>query len=85
MAQTAEPRSDEMSFGEHLDALRPHLMRGAGAILLLAVAAFLCKEWLIDGVLFGPLRSDFPTNRLLAWLGAWSPVDAANQIGRAHV
>ncbi len=67
-----------MSFGEHLDALRPHLMRGAGAILLLAVAAFLCKEWLIDGVLFGPLRSDFPTNRLLAWLGAWSPVDAAN-------
>lgn len=78
MARHPENPSAEMTVGEHLDALRPHLMRGAGAILLLAIAAFLCKGFLVDGVLFGPLRPDFPTNRLLAWLGAWSPVDAAN-------
>ncbi len=77
-ADNAEHGADEMSFGEHLHALRPHLMRSAGAILLLAVAAFCCKNFLIDGLLFGPLRPDFPTNRLLAWLGAYSQIDPLN-------
>ena len=72
MARDPEIRSDELTFGEHLEALRPHLLRGAGAMLLLAVAALGCKRWLIDGLLFGPMRPDFPTNRLLAWLGALS-------------
>ena len=74
-AETPGHRADEMSFGEHLHALRPHLMRSAGAILLLAVAAFCCKNFLIDDLLFGPLRPDFPTNRLIAWLGAYSQID----------
>ncbi len=77
-ADHSNHRADEMSFGEHLHALRPHLMRSAGAILLLAVAAFCCKNFLIDDLLFGPLRPDFPTNRLLAWLGAYSPIDPSN-------
>jgi len=75
MRPQSENRADEMSFGEHIDALRPHLMRGAGAILLLAAAAFCCKDFLVDRVLFGPLRPDFPTNRLLAWLGQLSGLD----------
>ncbi len=78
MTPQAENRADEMSFGEHIDALRPHLMRGAGAILLLAVAAFCCKDLLVDRLLFGPLRPDFPTNRLLAWLGQLSGADGLN-------
>ncbi len=77
-ADNVEHGANEMSFGEHLQALRPHLMRSAGAILLLAVAAFCCKNFLIDGLLFGPLRPDFPTNRLIAWLGAYSPIDPSN-------
>lgn len=82
MARDPEIRDEAMSFGEHLDALRPHLVRGAGAIVLLAVAALCCKKWLIDGLLFGPLRPDFPTNRLLARLGAWSQLDElAWQVG----
>ena len=75
MTPQSDNRADDLSFGEHIDALRPHLMRGAGAILLLAVAAFCCKEFLVDRVLFGPLRPEFPTNRLLAWLGELSGVD----------
>ncbi len=77
-ADNAEHGADEMSFGEHLHALRPHLMRSVAAILLLAVAAFCCKNFLIDGLLFGPLRPDFPTNRLLAWLGAYTQIDPLN-------
>ncbi len=60
----------EMTFFEHLDALRPHLLRGALALLIVAVAAFILNDFIIDLFLFSPAQPDFPTNRLLSWLGA---------------
>lgn len=77
MSHDPDNRTDAMSFGEHLDALRPHLLRAAAAILLLGVAAFCCKRWIVDGLLFGPLRPDFPTNRLLAWISGLAAEGAA--------
>jgi len=59
----------EMTFFEHLDALRPHLVRGALALLGVAIAAFFFKEFIIDHLLFGPSRPDFPSNRALVWIG----------------
>lgn len=74
MKQT-ESDSSEMTFFEHLDALRPHLVRGALAIVLIGIAAFLCKNFIIDTVLFGPKDADFPTNRMLSWIGAeWAHI-----------
>lgn len=72
-----------MGFWDHLAALRPHLVRSAAAVVVVAVAAFLSKHFLIDTVLFGPKSADFPTNRLLlaaghaladlcAWINGWS-------------
>lgn len=69
-AETRQP--GEMTFAEHLDALRPHLVRGAAVMLVLVVAAFCLKNLLIDTILFGPVAEWFPTNRLLARLGAFS-------------
>jgi sec-independent protein translocase protein TatC len=40
----------------------------------LAVAAFIFKGFIIDGLLFAPADPDFPTNRLLARFGAWQPL-----------
>lgn len=61
-----------MSFFDHLEALRPHLVRSAGAVCAAAVAAFFCKEFLVDTLLFGPATADFPTNRLLHHIaGEW--------------
>lgn len=65
----------EMTFAEHLDALRPHLVRSAAVLLALVVAAFCLKGVLIDKVLFGPIAEWFPTNRLLARLVALSGID----------
>lgn len=65
---TKPDSSAEMSYGEHLEALRPHLVRSAVALVLLFVVAFCLKEWLVDGLLFGPMRPEFPTNRLLLYL-----------------
>lgn len=61
--------TSEMTFFEHLDALRPHLVRGALAIVVIGIAAFLCKGFIVDTVLFGPKSAGFPTNRLLEWIG----------------
>lgn len=65
----------EMTFFEHIDALRPHLVRGVVAIGMLLVAAFCCKKLLVDTILFGPLAPGFPTNRLLAWLAERSGIE----------
>ena len=56
------------TFGDHLEALRPHLIRSAAAFIVLMIAAFACKRLLVDTILFGPLDPDFPTNRLIAAL-----------------
>lgn len=61
--------NDELDFWGHVAALRPHLVRSVLAIVLVGVAAFFCKEWIIDRVLFGPRSAGFPTNRLLAVFG----------------
>lgn len=61
----AAPTPDRMTFFEHLEALRPHLIRSAVVVCVLLVAALCCKTLLVDGVLFGPLTADFPTNRLI--------------------
>ena len=58
----------EMTFFEHLDALRPHLVRGVVVLLAVAVAAFFFKGLIIDKLLFGPSDPEFITNRLLAGL-----------------
>lgn len=67
---TAPADSDRMTFFEHIEALRPHLVRSAVVVCLLLIAAFCCKGLLIDGVLFGPLSASFPTNRLINLLAA---------------
>ena len=43
----------EMSFLEHLEDLRWHLLRSIVAILIAALAAFLAKNFVFDVLLFG--------------------------------
>ncbi|PWL38321.1 twin-arginine translocase subunit TatC [Flagellimonas aquimarina] len=52
---------DEMSFLDHLEELRWHLIRSVVAIVLVACAAFFMKDFIFDTVLFGPKKMDFPT------------------------
>lgn len=70
-----QTQTGEMTFAEHLDALRPHLVRGAAVILVFVIVAFCLKDLLVDKVLFGPVAEWFPTNRLLERLGALSGID----------
>ncbi|KQC28536.1 twin-arginine translocase subunit TatC [Flagellimonas eckloniae] len=54
---------DEMSFLDHLEVLRWHLIRSVVAVVLVACVAFMMREFIFDTVLFGPKKMDFPTYR----------------------
>lgn len=58
-----------MTFFEHIDALRPHLIRSVLSVVVITVVAFCCRGFIIDTVMFGPQKPEFPTNRLLLWVG----------------
>lgn len=58
----------EMSFLDHLEELRWHLIRSTIAVVLLGLVAFLAKGFIFDVLLFGPKNPDFPTYRLLCRL-----------------
>ena len=62
LSQMAEK---EMSFLEHLEDLRWHLLRSIVAILIAALAAFLAKNFVFDVLLFGPKKTDFLTYKIL--------------------
>ena len=56
-----------MSFLEHLEDLRWHIIRSLVAVILLAVLAFLFKRVLFDVIILGPSKPDFFTNRMFCW------------------
>jgi len=59
----------EMSFLQHLEELRWHLVRSAIVIVVFAVSAFCLNDFLFDTVIFGPLKQDFISYRTLCALG----------------
>jgi sec-independent protein translocase protein TatC len=61
-------KPNEMSFLDHLESLRWHLMRSAIAVIVLSLIAFSYKEILFDGIVFAPKRPDFWTYRALCYL-----------------
>ena len=58
-------KEKEMSFLDHLEELRWHLIRSVVAVLVFATLAFLAKGFIFDVLIFGPKNADFPTYKLL--------------------
>lgn len=57
-----------MSFWEHLEELRSHLVRSAVAIFILAVAAFIAKDIIFDYIILAPKEPYFITNRFFCYM-----------------
>lgn len=57
-----------MSFLDHLEELRWHLVRSAAAIVVFSIAAFLAKDFVWNVLIFGPTKSDFWTYQQLCQL-----------------
>jgi sec-independent protein translocase protein TatC len=63
-----DPRA-EMSFVDHLEELRWHLIRSVVAIAVCAVIVLIYSHAIVDEVLMAPTRSDFISSRWLCRLG----------------
>jgi len=59
----------EMSFLEHLEELRWHIIRSVLAIVIFAVVAFILKDLIFGTIILRPRTPEFWTNRMLASLG----------------
>lgn len=57
----AKKQIDDMSFLDHLEDLRWHLVRSTIAILIAGIVAFCFPGFLFDVVIFGPTEMSFPT------------------------
>ena len=58
----------EMSFLDHLEELRWHIIRALIAVVVLTIAAFAAKSIVVDLIIMGPSRTDFWTYRKLCEL-----------------
>jgi sec-independent protein translocase protein TatC len=63
-----ELQGSEMSFLEHLEALRWHLVRSVSAVVLFGALAFVFSDIVFDGILLAPKNATFPTYRFFCWL-----------------
>ena len=59
----------EMSFIDHLEALRWHLVRSVIAVVVSAIVIFVYAKEVVNGIVFGPARNDFSTYSVLCSLG----------------
>lgn len=64
----------EMSFFDHLEALRWHLIRASIAIVIITGFVFAYYDWIFDNIIMGPSKENFWTYRTMCNLG--------NAIGR---
>lgn len=61
----------EMSFFDHLEDLRWHIIRSVIAMAVVSTFGFLYTKEILDDVVFGPTNASFPTYRALCAIGHW--------------
>ncbi|OMP31188.1 MULTISPECIES: twin-arginine translocase subunit TatC [Mangrovimonas] len=71
----AKKNVNEMSFLDHLEDLRWHLIRITLAILLGGVVAFLMSDFIFDTIIFGPKKMSFPTYKYLCQISQFIGID----------
>jgi len=60
---------NEMSFLEHLEELRWHIIRSVLAVVILAIVAFIFKDIIFNKIILAPKNPDFFTNRMFCKFG----------------
>lgn len=68
----------EMSFLDHLEELRWHLIRAIASVAVFSVIAFLSKDFVYGTLILGPSKPDFWTYRMLCALSEATCIDKIN-------
>lgn len=66
---------NDMSFLDHLEDLRWHLIRSTFAILIAGSVAFLMSDFIFETIIFGPKRMTFPTYQWLCKISQFIGID----------
>lgn len=77
MSSKATTPPNEMSFLDHLEELRWHLIRSVLAVVIIGSIAFLMKDFIFDTVIFGPKKMDFPTYKLFCDIATYFGFNSA--------
>lgn len=67
---------NQMSFLEHLEELRWHLMRSVIAVMIFAIAAFVFYDFIFNVLILAPKNPDFFTNRMFFLLSDYVGIEA---------
>lgn len=65
----------EMSFLDHLEELRWHVIRSLGSIVVIAIAAFIFRQPIWHYIILAPSRPDFWTYEMFCRLGSLTGAD----------
>ncbi|WP_439505095.1 twin-arginine translocase subunit TatC [Sediminibacterium sp.] len=86
--RTTSGEKEEMSFIDHLEELRGHIIRSVLSILVMALIIFIYRKWIFENIIRGPVNKDFVSYKALCdfshWLGigeslCMPPVDVLMQ------
>jgi sec-independent protein translocase protein TatC len=69
--------TDEMSFLDHIEDLRWHLIRITIAVLVCATVAFIFSGFIFENIIFAPKRMDFPTYKWLCQASQFFGIDGS--------
>src|SRR5215203_3824991 len=59
----------EMSFIDHLEDLRWHVIRSIIAVIIFAIVVFTYSDFVVDQILFAPTRADFVSSQWMCKMG----------------
>ncbi|TAG12594.1 MAG: twin-arginine translocase subunit TatC [Sphingobacteriia bacterium] len=70
--RNTEDGKEEMSFIDHLEELRVHIIKSVLAILIMAIGIFIYRNWIFDHIIVGPINKNFISYRLLCEFSHWA-------------
>lgn len=71
------PEKAEMSFIDHLEELRQHIVRSIIAILVMAIVIFIYRDWVFDNIITGPINPNFISYKALCDFSHWAHMGEA--------
>lgn len=61
----------EMTFLDHLEELRWHVIRALLAVVIFTIGAFIYVREIFDFIIFAPAKLDFPSFKYMCKMGEW--------------
>jgi sec-independent protein translocase protein TatC len=71
ISKKIEADKQEMTFMDHLEALRWHIVRSAAVWIVAIITIFIKIDWVFDNVISAPARSNFITYSALCKFSHW--------------